>query len=398
MHPSGADIVVLRYGEIGVKSERVRARMAARLRENVAAVLAGRGFDDPVERERSRLYVHTTEDRIEDVTDAVTDVFGVVSASPARRVEPTLAACCTALVDAARDHYVGGSFAVRARRAGPESVHPFSSTDIERDGGEAVWEAAESEGIEPSVDLDDPDLTLWVECRQDDAYVFLEKRDGPGGLPLGTQQPLVATVSGGIDSPVAAWEVMKRGCPVYPLYIDLGEYGGVDHRLRAEETVRTLWEYAPNFEMALRVAPGGDGIRRIATGTERFRMLVLRRFMYRIADHVAASLDAVGIVSGEAIGQKSSQTAANLRVTGSITDVPVHRPLLARDKTSVTRQAREIGTFEDATIRAGCNRLVPSAPATRASPAAVDDAEPDGIERLAREAARDVTVVGAQTH
>jgi len=393
MHPPGAGTVLVRYGEVGVKSDGVRTRMEWQLRDNLAALLADRGFEDTVEREHSRLYVHTATNRLEEATDAATDTFGVVSASPARRVEPTLEACCGTLADAAREHYSGGSFAVRARRAGPESAHPFSSTDLERAGGEAVWGAAEESGVDPSVDLEEPDLTLWVECREEDAYVFLEKREGPGGLPLGTQRPLVAAVSGGIDSPVAAWEVMKRGCPVYPLYLDLGEYGGVDHRLRAEETVRTLREYAPNFGLELRVAPGGEGIARIVEETERFRMLVLRRFLYRVADGVAASLDAAGIVSGEAIGQKSSQTAANLGVTGGVTDLPVHRPLLTSDKTAVSRQARAIGTYEDATITAGCNRLVPSNPATAAPVAAVEDAEPDGLAELAREAAREASVV-----
>ena len=393
MHPPGAGTVLVRYGEIGVKSEQVQERMEEHLRENIETRLAGDGLDYPVEREHTRLYVYTEPQAIESVTDVVTDVFGVVSASATRRVEPTMDAICETLAETARECYDGGTFAVRARRAGPAGTHPFTSSDIETDGGAAIWEASESRGVEPEVDLDDPDVTFFVECRPDAAYVFLEKRQGPGGLPVGTQQPLVALVSGGIDSPVATWLAMKRGCPVYPLYIDLGEYGGVDHRMRAVETVSRLQRFAAGTDFRLRIAPGGDGIAHISESVDHCRMVVLRRFMFRIAEHVAESLDAVGIVTGESIGQKSSQTSANLRATSAVTSLPVHRPLLALDKTEIIDVAREIGTYHESTIDAGCNRIAPEQPATRPTLEVVAEHEPGDIARLAREAAADVEIV-----
>jgi thiamine biosynthesis protein ThiI len=392
MHPSGGDVVLVRYGEIGVKSRQVQARMESHLQKNLQRQLEDRSLPADVEREHTRLYVHTEPDAIEAVTETATETFGVVSASPAHSVEPTMDAICTELSEMARDQYDGGSFAVRARRAGDEKTHPFASTDIEREGGTAVWKAAESEGVEPRVDLDDPDLTFYVECRPHRAFVFVEKRDGPGGLPLGTQEPVVALVSGGIDSPVAAWEVMKRGCPVYPLYVDLGDYGGVDHRVRAEETVARLQRYVPGAELPIRIAPGGPGFDRIVEAVETARMLVVRRYMLRIATHVADELDAVGIVTGESIGQKSSQTSAGLRVTSAVTEYPVHRPLVSIDKTTITERAKRIGTYEQATIDAGCNRLAPETPATRPPLSTVRDAEPTDVARLAREAADGIDI------
>ena len=389
MHSPGADTVLVRHGEIGTKSEQVGRKMEAQLRDNIAAILADRGFEDRVERERTRLYVRSAPERIEAVTDAVTDTVGVASASPARTTAPTLDAIGEALGVTARRHYDGGTFAVRARRAGGTDAHPFSSEDIEEAGGAAVWRAAEDGGVDPAVDLDDPDLTLFVECRADDAYVFVERRDGPGGLPVGTQRPVVALVSGGIDSPVAAWELLRRGCPLVPVYVDLGEYGGQDHRARAASTTERLARYAPNTEMALRVVPGGSAVDRIAEETEKHRMLVLRRFMLRVAAAIAEAENAVGIVTGEAVGQKSSQTSANLRVTSAVTEFPVHRPLLSSDKPTITQRARDIGTYDDATIPAGCNRIAPTYPETAASLAAVRRAEPDDIDALARTAARD---------
>jgi len=391
MHPPGADTVVVRHGEIGTKSEQVRRKMEGKLRDTVAAILVDRGIDGEATVERTRIYVETHPERIEAATDAVTDAFGVVSASPAVTVDPTMGAMTDALAAAAREHYDGGTFAVEARRAGRPEDHPFSSHDIEEQGGTAVWEATAEAGVDPAVDLDDPDLTFFVECRRKRAFVFLEKRSGPGGLPVGTQRPVVVLLSGGIDSPVAAWEMMRRGCPIYPLYVDLGEYGGPDHRARAEATVEDLARYAPNLGLTLRVARGGDAADRIVSETEDLRMLVWRRFMLRVATHVAEQTGAVGIVTGEAIGQKSSQTSANMHATSAVTSYPVHRPLLSRDKTDITQQARRIGTFDDATVPAGCNRIAPELPETAATPEEIAAAEPDDVEELAARAAEGAT-------
>jgi thiamine biosynthesis protein ThiI len=386
MNPPGADTVLVRFsGEVGVKSQSVQQRMEGQLRANLERMLAGRDLDTTVEREHTRLFVHTTPEQVDAVAAVAAKVFGLTSVSPVREVEPTMDAICALLAESAREHYEGGTFAVRARRAGQEEDHPFSSTDIEREGGAAVFEAAEATGIEPEVDLDDPDITFRVECRPERAFVYLDELPGPGGLPLGTQQPVVALVSGGIDSPVAAWKLMKRGCPVVPVYVDLGQYGGVDHRARAEEIVQQLATYTPEG-LSMWVVPGGEGLERIAEGTARYRMLLTRRYMLRIADLVANRTDAVGLVTGESVGQKSSQTSAALRVTSAVADRPVHRPLLSLDKHEITDCARAIGTYDESTIDAGCNRLAPENPATRPPLAAVRDAEPTAIGRLAEEA------------
>ncbi|MFC6755825.1 MULTISPECIES: tRNA sulfurtransferase [Haloarcula] len=382
MHPPEADVVLVRHGELGVKSEQVRRKMEDRLAENLRAMFDARGLSGDIERRRNRLFVHTDEPGA--VADAAADTFGVVSASPARTVEPTLDAIETALVAATEANYDGGSFAVDAARAGPSDAHPFASTDIESEGGAAVWGTIESLSGDPEVDLDDPDFTLYVECRPDRAYVFLEKRAGPGGLPLGTQRPVVALVSGGIDSPVAAWKLMARGCPVIPLYVDLGDYGGPDHRARARATVETLASYAPGESMAMHVVDAGDVVADLEAEMGDLRMLALRRYMLVAAEAVAESEQAVGVVTGEAIGQKSSQTSANVAVTDAAASLPVHRPLLAMDKADITNLARRIGTFEDATVDTGCNRVAPELPETNADLERLRAAEPNDLFERAR--------------
>ncbi|WP_323190361.1 tRNA sulfurtransferase [Halostella sp. PRR32] len=385
MKPPGADTVVVRYGDINQKSGSVQRDMAGRLVENVEALLSDRDIAAEVEHRWTRPLVHTTESQVEAATDAVSDAFGVVSASPALVVSAERAAIEDALARAAREHYDGGTFAVDARRAG-DSL-PFTSKDVEEFGGQAVWESVEDE-FAPEVDLDDPDLTFFVECRKEgDAFVFLEKRAGPGGLPLGSQAPVVALVSGGIDSPVAAYEVMKRGAPIVPVYVDLGDYGGPDHEARAMETVRTLAERAPNFDFRVRRVPAGDTVSLLVDELEQGRMLAFRRFIYRVAERVAEREGAHGIVTGEALGQKSSQTARNFGVTSRATDLPVHRPLLSLDKNEITERARRIGTFSDSTIPAGCNRFAPDQAETNARIEPLREAEPDDLFERAERAA-----------
>ena len=391
MEPPGADTVLVRYGEITTKSPRVRGWMERELRENLSALLSDRGIEATIEpRYRSRPLIHTTEADVSAATRTAADTFGVTSASAALRTAPTTEAIADALARTATARYDGGTFAVRARCAGDD--HPFSSEELGEIGGDAVWTAVEGE-FDPEVDLDDPDWTVSVECRSEDAFVSLGRQDGPGGLPLGSQEPVVALVSGGIDSPVAAYEAMRRGSPAVPLYVDMGRFGGIDHRTRAIETVATLSEYVPGEDLRLRIAPGGEAVEALIEGMDQGRMLAWRRFTFMVAEAVANREDAVGIVTGEAIGQKSSQTATNLAVTSAATALPVHRPLVTTDKNDISERAREIGTFPDSTIQVGCNQLVPEQPETRGELSEIETMEPDDLAELAAEAARNVEIV-----
>lgn len=370
------DCAIVRYGELGTKGRSVRRKMEKRLRSNLAAALSDRDIGGTVERTQGRLVVHTAAP--DAAAAAAADLPGVVSASPVRAVDPEADRIYETIVELAEARTDGfDTYAVRASRARDD--HPFTSPELEREGGAAIGRSVEAE-----VDLDTPDVTFEVDVRPTVAYVFDRRFEGPGGLPVGTQAPLVALVSGGIDSPVAAFEVMRHGSPVVPVYVDLGDYGGVDHRARALAACRRLAERAPNYDLRPYIVEGGETLAYVAERIDRGRMLSVRRYLFAVAAAIAEREDAAGIVTGEALGQKSSQTARNLRVTSMAVDLPVHRPLLSMDKPEITDRARELGTFEEAEIPAGCNRLVPDNPETKGRLEGLSKAEPDDLLRRAR--------------
>jgi thiamine biosynthesis protein ThiI len=383
-----ADVVVVGYGEIGTKSAAVRRKMTRRLATNLAALVADRDLDVDVERTWARLYLHGSGQALDRAARAAAETPGVVWTRPARRCDPTLDAITASLRAAAGDHSAGETFAVRADRVGPSDAHPFSAATIERVGGDTVLDTADAR-----VDLDDPDRVYRVECREDRAFVSHTEYEGPGGLPVGTQGTVVVLVSGGIDSPVAAWQLLRRGCRVVPVYVDLGDYGGVDHRARAVETVGWLRRRAPHTDSSLRVVPGGPVVERLTSEVDDTRMLSLRRAMLRMAAVVADDVGAHAVATGESVGQKSSQTGPNLAVTDAAVDCPVHRPLLTWDKVDIVAVARDLGTFDDATLPVGCEQVAPPHPETAATRAAVTAAEPDDILAHAADLARRADVV-----
>jgi thiamine biosynthesis protein ThiI len=371
------DCAVVRYGAIGTKSAGVRARMEAQLRENVAAVLSDRGLGGSVERLPGRLVVRGGD--AGDAARSCAEVPGVVSASPALETATEPDDIEAALVEVA-DERSFDTFAVRASRARDD--HPFTSPELEREGGTAVGDA-----VDATVDLEDPEVTLEADVRPDRAFVFADRIDGPGGLPVGSQAPLVALLSGGIDSPVAAFEAMCRGSPVVPVYVDLGDYGGIDHRTRAIAAAGRLGDRAPNVDTRPYVVDGGETLADLADHLDRGRMLAVRRYFIAGAAEIAATEDAAGVVTGEVLGQKSSQTARNLQVTAAAVDLPVHRPLLSCDKPEITDRARQLGTYETAEIETGCNRLVPEHPETAGRLDDLAEVEPDDLlERAAADA------------
>ncbi len=212
------DCVLVRYGELALKSRRVRARFTARLRDFIIEAFEHEDLDCVIEDDGGHLYVQSSD--LAAATRRLSRVFGVVSVSPARRVPfQGMDELCGAVADYARlIPEPGSTFAIRARRTG---AHDFSSVDLGREAGSAVWNAL---GGALSVDLDHPDLELEVEVRSSVAYVYHERVTAVGGLPLGSQGRVLCPLRGRNDA-VAAWMLMRRGCSATPLLAEGDEKG-----------------------------------------------------------------------------------------------------------------------------------------------------------------------------
>jgi thiamine biosynthesis protein ThiI len=360
--------------------------MADRVAADVTAALDAAGIEAAVDQPWSRIVLRT--DRPAAAAQVAATIPGVGFARPAIATDARL----QSVVDAARRladarHGSGETYAVDSDRIGPEDAHDFSNREVKREVGRVIGEVTGA-----AVDLDAPDRTYRIEVR-DEAFISGRRFDGPGGLPVGSQGRVATLVSGGIDSPVAAWRLLRRGFAVVPVYFDLGDYGGADHRARAIQAVDTLSARAPRTDLRPHVIDGGPLVARVVAATDDTRMVSLRRVMLAAADGVADRADAHSLATGEAAGQKSSQTGANLAVTDAAASRPVHRPLLAADKADIVAAARALGTYDGSTVPVGCERIAPPHPETNATRAAIVAAEPDDLLDAARQAGRDADVI-----
>jgi len=254
----------------------------------------------------------------------------------------------------------GEAFAIRARRSGN---HPFSSADIGRTCGDAVWTALEKEGKTPKVNLTSPDKEIFVEMRQTFAYIYLKTFKGVGGLPLGTQGAMVVLMSGGLDSPVAAWLMMKRGVMIIPVYCNNSPYTQSEARERAFDCIRQLQKWAQGYQFKTYEIPHGPNLQTfIDICNRKNTCLLCKRTMYREAFEVMKKEGASGIITGSSLGQVASQTAANMYAEIYQLAIPIYHPLIALDKTEIMDIARRIGTYDISNRPAGSCAAVPERP------------------------------------
>ncbi len=310
--------------------------MEARLVENLKSTFLHSGISfSGIEVVRGRIIVRTRSERAE---EAASRVFGVKSASHAVEVPAEMEAIEKAARAVAREGE--GSFAVRARRLTKDL--PINSQEIARIVGAAIRE----ETGRP-VDLSNPDQVIGIEVIGGRAYVFDSRVEGPGGLPLGTQGTAVALISGGIDSPVAAWLMMRRGVEILPLHMKVGD--------RSEESfyrvLRVLREYSRGGERDPTVLDHAETMTQVTSalaevGELSWTCLFCKRAMLKAAEEVARARGAEAIVTGESLGQVASQTLANMSVISRGLELPVLRPLIGMDKEEIVSVAKRIGTYQ----------------------------------------------------
>jgi thiamine biosynthesis protein ThiI len=358
------DTVIIRFsGELWLKKLWTRKYYEKKLARNLKQTL--KHYSVPYRelvRRHGRFYLKT--DSALEAADKLTRVFGVSSVSPAAETSSKLDdAISKSLFLAGSVLKVGNTFAVKCKRVGNQD---YSSADVRNLLGQRVLdEFGEKLGLR--VDLGNPDVVLGVEIRDDQAFVYSQTFDAVGGMPLGVQPRLIGLFSGGIDSAVGLWLVMKRGCPVVPVYFDNSPLTDKTTTERALRVAEVLFNWAIGFPRKVYVVNHGENLKQIMKTNRKYSCLLCKRMMYRVAERLAEQLYAEGIVTGEAIGEQASQTLTNLRVLNSaVKEYPVHRPLLGFDKQETEAIGRKIGTYEPSSKKAAPCTAVPYQPSTKA--------------------------------
>src|SRR5713101_5412694 len=302
------------------------------------------------------------------VRDRVRRVCGVASVALAYRVVSTVDAM-KAVIARLIEERSFASFRITARRA--FKTYPMTSVELNRELGAFVLERVASR-----VDLRHPQLEIHVEVMPAETFVYVDPVAGPGGLPVGASGTVATLLSGGIDSPVASWRMMKRGCRV--IFIHFHSVPDLpDASIRkARELVRRLtqWQYVGH----LYLVPFGEIQREVVLAVRpAARVVVYRRLMVRIAEALVRQSGAQALVTGESLGQVASQTLHNLARIDEAAALPVLRPLIGMDKIEITDQARRLDTLETSNEPDAdcCTLFVPAHPSTRMSREEIADAE-----------------------
>ncbi len=364
-------------GELRLKSRRTRGRFRRALRDNLEATLVDRGVDATVDDSRGRMML---EGDAPAAAAAASEVFGVHRAMVAQPLGSTdLEVLVPRVAAASSDRVAGRTFAVRVRRRGH---HPWSTRDAERRIGSLLLEHS------AGVDLDHPQETVLVVAYDDETYLVTAEHPGPRGLPVGTQDPVLVLLSGGFDSAVAAWRLLRRGVPVHFVHAELA-CSQTDSALAVARELTRRW--APGTDPTVWVMDFRAVRERLLEGVDpRYRQVRLKELMLAGADRIAAQEGLAALATGEALGQVSTQTLGNLALIDRAAELPVLRPLAGDDKDDIVDLARRIGTYElSARSREVCD-LSDGPVVTRARDrqlAPARDAAPDELAVLAAEQA-----------
>jgi len=383
-------LVMVRYGELFLKSDPVKHHFIGLLLRNIGRALTAANLSYHFETPRGRIFIHGAEP--EKIAAIARRCFGVVDVSVCTLTTDDIDALCTEAVALASARLQAPmSFAVRGKR---QNKVGLTSQELGTVVGSAIYDYIP--GLR--VDLTHPDYELFVEVRDIGGLVYDSRIGAPGGLPWGTQGKVLVLLSSGIDSPVASWLAMKRGCEVVHLHLDGGKWAGNDVREAAIENHRRLSLWCPGNVMPLVIAdsePLYDQMTRLRI-PPRLRCVICKRFMMRVGSRLLEKEGATALVTGENLGQVASQTLQNLAVISEAVTAPVIRPLITYDKEETIAIARKIGTFDMHPGDLAC-RAVPKMPTTAANLDAVKEAEARmGIDELLALALASVRYVNAE--
>ncbi|MHA1694399.1 MAG: tRNA uracil 4-sulfurtransferase ThiI [Candidatus Helarchaeota archaeon] len=356
-------MILIRYGEIALKSPRIRLEWEKQLIRNIKSILelnniSYKNIKFLPTRGRIFLDIKLTSN----ICSLLKKVSGIISFSEVLEASNeinSISKVTLKLADQILEN--GDTFALKVRRTG---THNYSSIDIARIVGKNVLTTFSDRNI--SVNLSSPKRTIYIEIRDKNSYIFHNKISGMGGLPIGTQGKVIALISGGIDSPVAAWMMMKRGCYIRPIYFDNYPYLSKKNIDKVINLIKKLRTFDPRKKFYFYIIPHGPNLELfLKNAPKNYTCLLCKRMLYRIAEVITKKEKAKAIVTGENLGQVASQTIDNLYILNDSIKIPVFRPLIGLDKEEIIDIAKKIGTFKISTEFIDSCTAVPKFPITK---------------------------------
>lgn len=325
-------VLVRLASELTLKAPRTRSQFMRRLLSNTRDAFTSHDADAHIKAAWGRVFIRS---QTASAIPVLSRIFGLSSYSV---VDAFVPAEFDTIINKGAEVFAdlvrGKRFAVRVHRTGK---HSFKSKDIEVELGSRLFD------LSAGVDLTRPEVTAFIEVRDETAYLFTERHAGGGGLPVGVEGKAVALISGGFDSAVAAWLMLKRGIALDYVFCNLG--GDAYERAVVQVTKALADDWSYGTQPNLYVVDFQEPLRELRANTrENYWQLLLKRLMYRAASQIGHAIRADAIITGEAVGQVSSQTLPNLRAIDSAATLPVFRPLVGFDKEEIIARARHIGT------------------------------------------------------
>ncbi len=366
-------LISLSCPEVAIKGGNRRA-FEDRLISNIRHALSGAG-EIAVLRRPGRLLVESSDP--EACKDALLRTFGIETIAFCEKTEPDMAAIAET-VRSRMGELEGLSVRVETKRS--DKSFPLTSIEINREIGSILSEGG------CRIDLENPQKTVHVDILREEALVSFGRLKGPGGLPAGSSGKVLSLLSGGIDSPVSSWMMMRRGCSVSLLHVHQQRSGAEAMASKIGRIVRTLGSWSPR-KMTVHVAPYGPFYSATMDCDQRAELVLFRRFLFHLSNALAAENGYLGVASGDSIGQVASQTLQNIFAADEASRIPVYRPLAGMNKQDIVDIAGRINTFNDSIepYKDCCSLLSGASPSTGVPMEDVRAAEERiGIEALVR--------------
>ncbi|MEO0138958.1 MAG: tRNA uracil 4-sulfurtransferase ThiI [candidate division WOR-3 bacterium] len=322
---------LVRYSsEIFTKGEGLKRQLIFNLQKSIEEALKRNKILGKVWRDRDRIYVESDEN----ISGILSRVFGISSFSPTYHFKfEGLEELKKTIRETFGESVRGKKFAVRVKTRDKG----LSIRKLESELGSALYD------LSSGVDLENPEIQINLEIRGDDLYAFTETYKGQGGFPSGSQGKAISLISGGFDSAVASWMGLKRGLKITFVLFDLG---GKEHVVGAYEIVNKLYnDWIFGYEPEFYVFGFSPVLIALSNVKPKLRLIILKRAMYRLGEILAKNIGADAIITGESLGQVSTQTIHNLRIIEESVNMPVFRPLIFMDKEEIIRLSRVIGTY-----------------------------------------------------